>query len=70
MVTPALERHFRERGVALIPLATGAKMFVDEVSALGGDVMTEAGAWIRLLIAFDLIFLAATHLAFGAIIEG
>lgn len=37
---------------------------------LGGDVMTEAGAWIRLLIAYDLIFLAATHLAFGAIIEG
>lgn len=37
---------------------------------LGGDVMTEAGAWIRLLLAFDVIFLVATHLAFGAIIEG
>jgi heme exporter protein B len=34
-----------------------------------GDVMQEAGAWVRLLIAYDLIFLAATHLAFGAIIE-
>ena len=36
---------------------------------LGGDVMREAGAWIRLLAAYDLIFLAATHLAFGSIIE-
>lgn len=34
-----------------------------------GDVMHEAGAWVRLLMAYDLIFLAATHLAFGAIIE-
>jgi heme exporter protein B len=37
---------------------------------LGGDVMQEAGAWTRLLLAYDVIFLAATHLAFGAILEG
>jgi heme exporter protein B len=37
---------------------------------LGGDVMQEAGAWIRLLVAYDLIFLSATHLAFAHIIEG
>lgn len=34
-----------------------------------GDVMQEAGAWTRLLIAYDLIFLVATHFAFGAILE-
>jgi len=37
---------------------------------LVGDLMSEAGAWVRLLIAYDLIFVAATHLAFGAILEG
>jgi heme exporter protein B len=36
---------------------------------LVGDVMLEAGAWTRLLIAYDLIFLVATHFAFGAILE-
>jgi heme exporter protein B len=37
---------------------------------LGGDVMQEAGAWMRLLLAYDLIFLSATHLAFASVIEG
>lgn len=36
---------------------------------LGGDVMNDAGAWIRLLAAFDAIFLVATFLAFEFIIE-
>ena len=36
---------------------------------LGGDLMYEAGAWIRLLAAYDMIFLVATHFAFGYIIE-
>lgn len=36
---------------------------------LGTDLMHEAGAWIRLLIAFDIIFLSATHLVFGSVIE-
>lgn len=36
---------------------------------LGGDVMQEAGAWIRMLLAYDVIFLSATHLAFAQIIE-
>jgi heme exporter protein B len=36
---------------------------------LDGDVMQEAGAWVRLLIAFDAIFLAATHLVFGFLFE-
>jgi heme exporter protein B len=36
---------------------------------LMGDLMNEAGAWIRLLAAFDVIFLVATHFAFGQVIE-
>lgn len=36
---------------------------------LGGNVMGDAGAWARLLIAFDVIFLAATFLAFESVIE-
>lgn len=36
---------------------------------LGGDLMHDAGAWIRLLTAFDLIFLIATFIAFEHVIE-
>ena len=36
---------------------------------LGADLMHEAGAWIRLLAAYDLIFLTATFLAFEHVIE-
>ena len=36
---------------------------------LGADVMHESGAWIRLLIAYDLVFLTATFLAFEHVIE-
>ncbi len=36
---------------------------------LGGNVMGDAGAWARLLIGFDVIFLVATFLAFDSIIE-
>ena len=36
---------------------------------LGADVMHEAGAWIRLLVAYDLVFLAATFIAFEHVIE-
>jgi heme exporter protein B len=36
---------------------------------LGADLMNEAGAWVRLLIAFDVIFLVATLLAFEHVIE-
>jgi heme exporter protein B len=37
---------------------------------LGADVMHEAGAWIRLLVAYDLVFLTATFIAFEHVIEG
>jgi len=36
---------------------------------LGADVMHEAGAWIRLLVAYDLVFLIATFIAFEHVIE-
>ncbi|MEP6989349.1 MAG: heme exporter protein CcmB [bacterium] len=36
---------------------------------LGGNVMGDAGAWTRLLIVFDVIFLVATFLAFESVIE-
>jgi heme exporter protein B len=36
---------------------------------LGGNVMGDAGAWARLLAAFDLIFLVASFLVFEAVIE-
>jgi heme exporter protein B len=36
---------------------------------LGTDLMHEAGAWTRLLAAYDLIFLIATFLAFDHVIE-
>ena len=36
---------------------------------LGSNVMGDAGAWARLLAAFDVIFVAATFLAFESVIE-
>jgi heme exporter protein B len=36
---------------------------------LQGDPMGEAGRWIGLLVSFDIIFLGASILAFGAVIE-
>jgi heme exporter protein B len=36
---------------------------------LGTDLMHESGAWIRLLIGFDVMFLTATFLAFEHVIE-
>jgi heme exporter protein B len=36
---------------------------------LGGNVMGDAGAWARLLAAFDIVFLVATFLAFESVIE-
>jgi hypothetical protein len=36
---------------------------------LGGDVMGRSGGWIRLLIVFDAVFVAASLLAFEYVIE-
>jgi heme exporter protein B len=38
-------------------------------SLLAGDAMGDGGRWIQLLVAFDTIFLGASILAFGAVIE-
>ncbi len=51
----------------LIPLLVGA---VEATSALlSGDVMGNAGSWIRLLAAFDFIFFVACVIAFDYVIE-
>jgi heme exporter protein B len=51
----------------LVPVLVAS---VEATSALlQGDPMGEAGRWIRLLLAFDVIFLGASILAFGAVIE-
>jgi hypothetical protein len=36
---------------------------------MGADLMHESGAWIRLLVAYDTVFLITTHLAFEYVIE-
>lgn len=36
---------------------------------LGGNLMGDASAWARLLLAFDVIFLVATFLGFESVIE-
>lgn len=52
----------------LIPLLVGA---VEATKALlVGDPMGDANAWVRLLGAFDIIFLVAAVLAFEHVIEG
>lgn len=51
----------------LVPVLVAA---VEGTSALlAGDPMGDSGRWIQLLIAFDTIFLGASILAFGAVIE-
>ena len=51
----------------LVPVLVAA---VEGTSALlAGDAMGDSGRWIQLLIAFDTIFLGASILAFGAVIE-
>lgn len=37
---------------------------------LGADLMHEAGAWMRLLMGYDLVFTIATFIAFEHVIEG
>jgi heme exporter protein B len=51
----------------LVPLLVSA---VAATSAmLAGDPMGEAGRWVRLLVAFDVIFFTATLLAFEYVLE-
>ena len=51
----------------LVPVLVGS---VEATAALlGGDVMGDSRAWMRLLAAFDLIFFVAAVLAFDKVIE-
>ena len=51
----------------LVPLLVGAVAATRAL--LAGDVMGDAGSWMRLLGAYDLIFLVASLLAFEYIVE-
>lgn len=52
----------------LIPLLVAAVEATGAV--LAGDAMGDAGAWMRLLVVFDVVFLVAAFLAFEYVIEG
>jgi len=51
--------------VPLLIAAVGASKAV-----LGGDPMGDAAAWLRMLVAFDVIFLTGAVLVFEYVIEG
>lgn len=51
----------------LVPLLLAAT--TASKALLGADLMHEAGAWIRLLAGYDLVFLIATFLAFEHVID-
>ncbi len=52
----------------LIPLLVAAVEATGAV--LSGDAMGDAGAWMRLLAVFDLVFFVAAFFAFEYVIEG
>ncbi len=51
----------------MIPVLLGAVQA--STSLLEGNVMRDAGAWIRLLVVYDVIFVAATLAVFEYVIE-
>lgn len=55
----------------LFPMLVPVLLAAAEASQaiLGGDPMRETGAWVRLLVAFDVIFLVASVFAFEYVIE-
>ncbi len=55
----------------LFPMLVPALLAAMQASKalLAGDLMHEAGAWVKLLAAYDVIFLLAAHLAFEHVIE-
>jgi heme exporter protein B len=50
----------------LVPVLIAAAKATTALST--GDVMQESGAWLRLLVAFDLIFFTAAILVYDAVI--
>jgi len=55
----------------LFPMLVPVLLSSSEASSalLAGDPMREAGAWIQLLLVFDLIFIVASFFAFEHVIE-
>jgi heme exporter protein B len=55
----------------LFPMMVPALLAAIQASKalMGADLMHESGAWIRLLVAYDTVFLITTHLAFEYVIE-
>lgn len=55
----------------LFPMLVPVLLSAAEASSsmLAGDPMSEAGAWIRLLVTFDVIFVVASVFAFEHVIE-
>jgi heme exporter protein B len=51
----------------LIPLLVGAVQATGAI--LTGDLMNEAGTWMRLLLVYDVIFFIAALYAFEHVIE-
>jgi heme exporter protein B len=50
-----------------VPIVIGATQATAKL--LSGRPVTEAGAWIKLLLAFDLVFVAACPIAYPFTIE-
>ncbi len=55
----------------LFPMVVPVLVAAVEATAalMQGDLMGESGRWLRLLFAFDTIFVGASIMAFGAVIE-
>src|SRR5690606_28055714 len=55
----------------LFPMLVPVLLAAAEASSsmLAGDPMREVGAWVRLLVAFDVIFVVASVFAFEYVIE-
>ncbi len=52
----------------LVPVLIASVEATDAL--LNGNLMGDAGAWMRILIVFDVVFLVATYFAFEHVIEG
>jgi NAD(P)-dependent dehydrogenase (short-subunit alcohol dehydrogenase family) len=68
MVTPSLKAHFEQQGVPLIPLAEGARRFVEELGASADPAITIGGAGAGPLgaaaapsVRAELLISARTH---------
>jgi heme exporter protein B len=58
--------------VLLFPMMIPVLLAAVQASStlLAGDPMREAGVWVRVLIVFDVVFLAATFMLFEHVIDG